>query len=108
VHPNSYKLEHTISLFNNQRRQYTISFLFNTTTLLELTEEEMKILSAMIMQNNLMIQQLQLVVQLQKKEQETEEEKEQQKKEKKKEKEKEEKLQEEEVRRIKDWSEKES
>jgi len=44
---------------------------FNTTTLLEPTEEEMKVLTAVVMQNGLMIQQLQLMVALKQKEMET-------------------------------------
>jgi len=45
-----------------------MSLLFNTTTLPEPTEEEMKALMAVIMQNGLMIQQLQLMVAMRQKE----------------------------------------
>jgi len=45
-----------------------MSLPFNTTTLPEPTEEEMKVLMATIMQNSLMIQQLQLMVMLKQKE----------------------------------------
>jgi len=47
--------------------------LFDKTTLPEPTEEEMKVLMAIIMQNGLMIQQLQLMVVLKQKEIEEEE-----------------------------------
>jgi len=45
-----------------------MSLPFDTTNLLEPTEEEMKILMAAIMQNGLMVQQLQLMVALRQKE----------------------------------------
>jgi len=50
-----------------------MSFPFTTTTLPEPTEKEMKTLMAVIMQNGLMIQQLQLMVALKQKEMEEEE-----------------------------------
>jgi len=53
-----------------------MSLPFNTTTLPEPTEEELKTLMAVVMQNSLMIQQLQLMVALQQKEIEKEEERE--------------------------------
>jgi len=49
-------------------RQYTMSFPFTTTNLPEPTEEEIKTLMAVVMQNGLMIQQLQLMVALKQKE----------------------------------------
>jgi len=52
-----------------------MSLSFDTTTLPEPTEEEMKILMATVMQNGLMIQQLQLMVALKQKEIEEEESK---------------------------------
>jgi len=48
---------------------------FDTTALSEPTEEEMKVLMAVVMQNGLMIQQLQLMVALKQKEIEEEERK---------------------------------
>jgi len=45
-----------------------MSLPFNTTTLPEPTEEELKALMAVIMQNGLMIQQLQLMVAMRQKE----------------------------------------
>jgi len=54
-----------------------MSFPFTTTNLPELTEEEMKTLMAVVMQNGLMIQQLQLMVALKQKEVEEEEQREQ-------------------------------
>ena len=50
-----------------------MSLSFDTTTLPEPTEEEMKVLMAIIMQNGLMVQQLQLMVALKQKEIEEEE-----------------------------------
>ena len=50
-----------------------MSLPFDTTTLPEPTEEEMKVLMAVVMQNGLMIQQLQLMVALKQKEIEEEE-----------------------------------
>jgi len=50
-----------------------MSFPFTTTSLPEPTEEEIKSLMAVIMQNGLMIQQLQLMVALRQKEIEEEE-----------------------------------
>jgi len=50
-----------------------MSLPFDTTTLPEPTEEEIKVLMAVIMQNGLMIQQLQLMVALKQKEIEEEE-----------------------------------
>jgi len=50
-----------------------MSLPFNTTVLPEPTEEEMKVLMAVVMQNGLMIQQLQLMVVLKQKEIEEEE-----------------------------------
>jgi len=47
-----------------------MSLPFDTTILPELTEEEIKVLMAVIMQNGLMIQQLQLTVALKQKEEE--------------------------------------
>jgi len=58
------------------KRQYTILCLFTTANLPEPTEEEMKTLMAVVMQNGLMIQQLQLMVALQQKEIEEEEQRE--------------------------------
>jgi len=49
---------------------------FTTTNLLEPTEEEIKALMAVVMQNSLMIQQLQLMVALRQKEIEKEEDRE--------------------------------
>ena len=51
-------------------------FPFTTTTLPEPTKEELKTLMAIVMQNGLMIQQLQLMVALRQKEIEEEEQKE--------------------------------
>jgi len=45
-----------------------MSLSFDNTTLPEPTEEEMKVLMAVVMQNGLMIQQLQLMVALKQKE----------------------------------------
>ena len=81
---------------------------FDTNNLPELTEEEMKILMATIMQNGLMIQQLQLMVALRQKEIEKEENRRQRKRDEKEEEEKQNKLKEEEVRMVRTWSEEES
>jgi len=87
-------------------------FPFDTTTLSEPTEEEMKVLMAIVMQNSLMIQQLQLMVALKQKEIEEEEQKEERRRErerdKKVEEKKQNKLKEEEVRMMKTWSKEES
>jgi len=84
---------------------------FNTTNLPEPTEEEMKVLMAIVMQNGLMIQQLQLMVALKQKEIEEEELREENQRQRDrgtKEEEKQNKLKEEEVRVMRTWSEKES
>ena len=85
---------------------------FNTDNLPEPTEEEMKTLMAVVMQNGLMIQQLQLMVALRQKEMEKKEskrEKQQQEEEEAKvEEEKQNKLREEEVRTMGMWTEEES
>ena len=85
---------------------------FNTDNLPEPTEEEMKTLMAVVMQNGLMIQQLQLMVALRQKEMEKKEskrEKQQQEEEEAKvEEEKQNKLREEEVRTMRTWTEEES
>jgi len=62
-----------------------MSLPFDTTTLPEPTEEEMKALMAVVMQNGLMIQQLQLMVVLRQKEIEKEESQRQKKKDEQKE-----------------------
>jgi len=89
-----------------------MSLPFNTTTLPEPTEEEMKALMAVVMQNSLMIQQLQLMVALKQKEMEEEErgkERKRQKEEETKiEEEKQKGLIEEEVQRMSTWSKEES
>jgi len=89
-----------------------MSFPFTTTTLPEPTEEEMKALMAIIMQNGLMIQQLQLMVALKQKEIEEEKSREeswrQKEKDAEEEKEKQKELREEEVRMIRGWTEEES
>jgi len=71
-----------------------MSLPFNTQALPELSEEEMKILSAIIIQNGLMIQQLQLTMELQEKEQEAEREREHLRKEKEEEEKKEDEMKE--------------
>ena len=85
---------------------------FNTTTLPEPTKEEIKALMAIVMQNGLMIQQLQLMVAMRQKEideQEDRRRKEQEKEEERKvEEEKQNRLKEEEIRMMSTWSEKES
>jgi len=53
-----------------------MSFPFTTTNLPEPTKEKMKALMAIVMQNSLMIQQLQLMVAMRQKEMEEEEERE--------------------------------
>ena len=78
---------------------------FTTTTLPEPTEEEMKALMAVVMQNGLMIQQLQLMVAMKQKEIDEQEdrrrkEREEEEEEKRIEGEKQDKLKEEEVRTI--------
>jgi len=89
-----------------------MSFPFTTTNLPEATEEEMKTLIAIVMQNGLMIQQLQLMVALSQKKIEEEEEREEGKwlkeKEVKEEKEKLEKLRGKEVQSMRGWTEDES
>jgi len=86
-----------------------MSLPFNTTTLPELTEEETKTLMAAIMQNGLMIQQLQLMVALKQKEKKQREEvRRERERDKKEEEEKQTKLKEEEVRKMRTWSKKES
>jgi len=89
-----------------------MSFLFTTTTLPEPTEEKIKSLMAIVMQNGLMIQQLQLMVALQQKEIEEEEQREESRQRKEKETEEEKKKQKglrgEEIRTMKTWSEEES
>ena len=89
-----------------------MSLSFDNTTLPEPTEEEMKVLMAVVMQNGLMIQQLQLMVALKQKEiKEEESGRERQWHEEdeiKKEKEKQKELKEEEVRVMSTWSKEES
>ena len=89
-----------------------MSFPFNTNNLLESTEEEIKVLMAIIIQNSLMIQQLQLMVVVRQKEMEEKEQRKeshQQKKRKVKEKEvKQKKLREEKIRMMRGWNEKKS
>ena len=89
-----------------------MSFPFTTTNLLEPTEEEIKVLITIAMQNGLIIQQLQLMVALRQKQIEKEEEREKGKwlkeREAKEEEEKQEKLRKEEVQSIKGWTEEES
>ena len=87
-------------------------FPFNNTTLPEPTEKELKTLMAVVMQNGLMIQQLQLMVVLKQKEmmeeKSGEEEQRQKEEEKRAEEGKQNKLKEEEVRTIRMWSEEKS
>jgi len=89
-----------------------MSFPFSTSNLPKPIEEELKVLMAIIMQNSLMIQQLQLMVAVKQKEIEEEESREksrqQKEKEREKEKEKQSKLREEEIRRMEEWIEQES
>jgi len=85
---------------------------FDTTTLPEPTEKELKSLMAIVMQNGLMIQQLQLMVALKQKEigeEEERKEKQQQKEEEDRvEEEKQNKLKKEEIRMMSTWSKEES
>jgi len=85
---------------------------FDATTLPEPTEEEIKALMAVVMQNGLMIQQLQLMVALRQKEMEEEESRRerqrQEEEETKMEEEKQTKLKEEEIRIMRTWTEEES
>jgi len=89
-----------------------MSFSFDTTTLPEPTEEEIKVLMATVMQNGLMIQQLQLIVVLKQKEIEEEESKKLREQEEKEgarvEEVKREESRKEEVRRMRTWSKEES
>ena len=89
-----------------------MSLPFNTNTLPEPTEEEIKALMAVVMQNSLMIQQLQLMVMIRQKEideQENWRRKEREEEEEKRiEEEKQNKLKEEEVRTMSTWSKEES
>jgi len=85
-----------------------MSLPFNSQTLPELTEEEVKALSTIIMQNGLMIQQLQLMMEMHKMEQAEEEEKECQRKETVEVEAREKKLKEEEIRTMQSWSKEES
>jgi len=91
---------------------YDMLLPFDTTTLPEPTEEELKVLMAVVMQNGLMIQQLQLMVVLRQKEIEEEEQREETRRQKerdeKEEEEKQSKLKEEEIRMMGAWSEEES
>ena len=93
-------------------RQYTMSLPFTTTNLPEPTEEEIKSLMAVVMQNGLMIQQLQLMVALRQKEigeeENREESRRQREEEAKGEKEKQKELREEEVRIMRGWTKEES
>ena len=89
-----------------------MSFLFNTTNLSEPTEEELKVLLAIVMQNGLMIQQLQLMVAIKQKEIEEEKTREEGRRQKENEAEEEEmkqnELRKEKVRMMREWSKKES
>jgi len=89
-----------------------MSLPFDTTTLPEPTEEEMKVLMAVVMQNSLMIQQLQLMVALKQKEIKEEESREESRRQKEREEQVKEKrkkeLREEEVRTMRGWTEEES
>ena len=89
-----------------------MSLPFNTTTLPEPTEEELKTLMAIVMQNGLMIQQLQLMVALRQKEIKEEEIRKENRRQKEQEAQVEEKrqkeLREEEVRMMSGWTEEES
>jgi len=89
-----------------------MSLPFNTTTLPEPTEEEMKTLMAVVMQNGLMIQQLQLMVAIRQKEIDKQEDRRRKEREEEEEKrleeERQNKLKEEEVRTMRTWSEEES
>jgi len=85
---------------------------FTTTTLPEPTEEEIKALMAVVMQNGLMIQQLQLMVAMRQKEIDEQEDRKRKEREEEEEKsteeEKQNKLKEEEIRTMGTWSEEES
>jgi len=85
---------------------------FNTTTLPEPTEEEIKALMAIVMQNSLMIQQLQLMVAIRQKEIDEQEDRRRKEREEEEEKsieeEKQNKLKEEEIRTMRTWSKEES
>jgi len=85
-----------------------MSLPFDTTTLPEPTEEEMKILMAAVMQNGLMVQQLQLMVALRQREIEEEESRKQREKNEKEKEEKQTKLKGKEIRTMSTWSEEES
>jgi len=89
-----------------------MSLPFNTTALPEPTEEEIKALMAIVMQNGLMIQQLQLMVAMRQKEIDEQEDRRRKEQEEEKEKsieeEKENKLKEEEIRTMGKWTEEES
>jgi len=89
-----------------------MSLPFTTTTLPEPTKKELKTLMAIVMQNGLMIQQLQLMVALKQKEIEEEklrkESQRQRERDAKEKEEKQNKLKEEEVRTMRTWSKKES
>ena len=89
-----------------------MSLPFNTTTLPEPTEEEMKALMAVVMQNGLMIQQLQLMVAMRQKEIDEQEDRRRKEREEEEEKrveeEKQNKLKEEEIRMMNTWSKEES
>jgi len=85
---------------------------FNTTALPEPTEKEMKALMAVIMQNGLMIQQLQLMVAMRQKEIDEQENRRRKEREEEKEKsieeEKQNRLREEEIRTMGKWTKEES
>ena len=89
-----------------------MSLSFNTTNLPEPTEEEMKVLIAVVMQNGLMIQQLQLMVALKQKEIKEEKSREESQRQKERKEQVEERrkkeLGEEEVRTMRGWTEEES
>jgi len=89
-----------------------MSFLFSTTNLSEPTKKEIKTLMAIVMQNGLMIQHLQLMVAMRGKEIEEEKRREEshwlREKEAKEEEEKQNKLREEEIRTMREWSKEES
>jgi len=89
-----------------------MSLPFTTTTLPEPTEEEIKALMAVVMQNGLMIQQLQLMVAMRQKEIDKQEDRRRKEREEEEEKrieeERQNKLKEEEVRTMSTWSKEES
>jgi len=89
-----------------------MSLPFNTTALPEPTEEEIKALMAIVMQNGLMIQQLQLMVAMRQKEIDEQEDRRRKEREEEEEKsveeEKQNKLKEEEIRTMRKWTEEES